>query len=111
MNTRFYPCLLRLSLTAGGAEFFVSPGGNDANGGTKDKPFATLGRAQQAARASAGKEPMTVWVQRINGQPARSVRDLLRLQNPAAGKALVISFVRGQKRQETTIGVAPSPQP
>ena len=50
-------------------------------------------------------------IQSINGQPARGVRDLLRLQNAAAGKALVIGFVRGQKRQETTIDVAPSPQP
>jgi hypothetical protein len=31
--------------------FHVSPGGDDANLGTVDSPFATLGRAQQAVRA------------------------------------------------------------
>ena len=62
MNMRFYPCLLLLGLTARGAEFFVSPGGEDAGGGTKDKPFATLSRAQEAARALTGKEPVTVWL-------------------------------------------------
>jgi hypothetical protein len=30
--------------------YFVSPSGDDANSGTLDKPFATLHRAQQAAR-------------------------------------------------------------
>jgi hypothetical protein len=49
-------------LIAAAVEFFVSPSGNDAGDGTRDKPFATLGRAQQAARASAGKEPVTVWL-------------------------------------------------
>ncbi len=35
---------------AGGAEFYVSPQGDDANPGTQDRPFATLQRAQQAVR-------------------------------------------------------------
>jgi hypothetical protein len=44
------------------AEFFVSPGGDDAAPGTRDGPFATLVRAQQAARPLAGKEPVQVTV-------------------------------------------------
>ena len=34
--------------------YFVSPSGNDANPGTLEKPFATLQRAQQAARQKHG---------------------------------------------------------
>ena len=30
---------------------YVSPGGNDSNEGTKDRPFATIGRAQQEVRS------------------------------------------------------------
>ena len=36
------------------AEFYVSRSGNDALDGTKEKPFATLARAQQAARHARG---------------------------------------------------------
>lgn len=32
------------------ADFYVAPGGSDANPGTMDRPFATLGRAQKAVR-------------------------------------------------------------
>ena len=32
-------------------EYFVSPGGNDANAGTSAEPFAMLGRARDAVRA------------------------------------------------------------
>jgi hypothetical protein len=32
------------------ADFFVAPGGDDANPGTKEKPFATLTKARDAAR-------------------------------------------------------------
>lgn len=38
-------CLARLSA----AVFFVAPNGDDANRGTRDKPFATVQRAQRAA--------------------------------------------------------------
>jgi len=34
--------------------YFVSPAGDDANPGTREKPFATLQRAQQAARQERG---------------------------------------------------------
>lgn len=35
-------------------EYYVSPGGSDSSSGTMEKPFATLARAQQAARQSKG---------------------------------------------------------
>ncbi len=54
MNHRFTRALLALFiLTAAtslpAAEFFVAPTGSDTAAGTKDKPFATLQRAQDAA--------------------------------------------------------------
>jgi len=40
----------------------VSPAGNDANPGTVEKPLATVEAAQRAARVTAGKAPVTVWL-------------------------------------------------
>src|SRR3569833_662648 len=45
---------------ASAAEWYVAPNGSDAAPGTLAKPFATLSRAQEAARASAGKRPVTI---------------------------------------------------
>jgi hypothetical protein len=42
--------------------FFVATNGNDTNPGTLAKPFATLQRAQQAARKAAGRAAVTVFV-------------------------------------------------
>jgi hypothetical protein len=44
-----------------GAEFYVSPTGNDANPGTKEKPFAAIARARDAARAVKG-EPIFIYL-------------------------------------------------
>lgn len=47
------------------AGYYVSPAGNDRNTGTREKPFKTIGKAQQAVRAAlaAGpKEDITVWL-------------------------------------------------
>lgn len=41
-------------------EIHVSPKGNDANPGTEEQPVATLGRAQEMARAAKGVAPVTV---------------------------------------------------
>lgn len=43
---------LSLSESSTDREFYVSPTGNDANSGTKTKPFRTLTRARDAVRAS-----------------------------------------------------------
>jgi len=40
--------------------YFVAPNGVDTNPGTRERPFATLGRAQQAARQARGRVPVTV---------------------------------------------------
>jgi len=52
---------LAIQMLAAG-EFHVSLQGDDANPGTLAKPFATLQRAQQAARKLAGREAVTVFV-------------------------------------------------
>jgi hypothetical protein len=44
------------------ASYFVAPSGSDSNPGTRTRPFATLQRAQQAARQEAGHEPVTVFL-------------------------------------------------
>ena len=42
--------LLSVALSAGPAEVFVSPQGNDAGAGTEDKPFGTVDRARKRVR-------------------------------------------------------------
>ncbi len=55
--------ILALAGTAAGVEVFVSPRGDDTNPGTEARPFATLQRAQEAARTGAGQESVTVLVE------------------------------------------------
>lgn len=43
-------------------EIFVSPAGNDANAGTKTKPFKSLERARDAVRKIKGDQEVTVWL-------------------------------------------------
>jgi len=45
-----------------GLTLHVAPAGDDANPGTRASPLATLAAAQRAARASAGRRPVTVWL-------------------------------------------------
>jgi len=60
-------CILLTAAFAGAvpadaAEWYVSPNGNDAAKGTLANPFATLARAQAAARYVAGKKPVTIFL-------------------------------------------------
>ena len=51
----FHPC--------GAAEFFVAPHGNDAQAGTREKPFTTLEAARDAVRRSdRSNEETIVWL-------------------------------------------------
>jgi len=58
------PMLLLVASLGGAAvtEFYVSTQGQDSNPGTQQKPFATLERAQEAARQAKAKGPVTVWL-------------------------------------------------
>ncbi len=53
---------MALSLKA--AEYYVSPGGDGANPGTKNQPFRTLRQARDAVRTTLAKElcPITVYL-------------------------------------------------
>jgi len=44
------------------ADYFVAPSGSDADPGTLERPFATIQRAQQAARQARGREPVAVFL-------------------------------------------------
>ncbi len=48
--------------SAPAGNYYVAARGNDANPGTLARPFATLQRAQQAARKVAGQEAVTVFI-------------------------------------------------
>jgi hypothetical protein len=45
-------------ITVFAVEYFVAPQGNDANPGTRDRPFATLEKARDAIRALKAKGPL-----------------------------------------------------
>jgi hypothetical protein len=45
-----------------GADYYVSPKGSDNNPGTSEKPFATLERARDAARAAKHDSTVTIWL-------------------------------------------------
>lgn len=48
--------LLTAANTALAAEFYVAPGGRDANPGTMTEPFGTLERARDVVRALKGSD-------------------------------------------------------
>ncbi|RME93439.1 MAG: signaling protein, partial [Verrucomicrobia bacterium] len=54
--------LLFAAAPAWAVEFWISPQGNDANPGTRERPFASLARARDAVRSAPqrGREPVTV---------------------------------------------------
>ena len=59
----FMLALSCLAVTPASAkECFVSPKGADGNAGTLEEPFATLKRAQQAAREVQGRDPVTIFL-------------------------------------------------
>ena len=59
MKTTLLPFLLMAlaPATAWPAEFFVGPGGADADPGSRGQPFATFGRAREAVRAERAAHP------------------------------------------------------
>ncbi len=54
--------LLAGSSPALAGTYFVSVKGNDADPGTLERPFATLQRAQRAARQAQGREPVMIYL-------------------------------------------------
>lgn len=65
MKTKWLLCFCILLWTQAcciSADLYVSPNGSDASRGTRSDPLASLAAARDAARAFAGKEPVTVHV-------------------------------------------------
>ncbi len=64
---RTFVFALALTTTAISADLYVAPSGNDAGSGSKESPFATLGRARDAIRQQKQhgplEEPITVWLE------------------------------------------------
>jgi len=58
----FCQVLLLAAAPAWAAEFWISPQGNDANPGTRERPFTSLVRARDVVRSAPqrGREPITV---------------------------------------------------
>ena len=55
--------LLFASVTHAAVEFYVSPNGNDANPGTRERPFASLDHARQVVAQRADRsQPVTVFL-------------------------------------------------
>lgn len=57
LNAVMWMAGLMCAATAQGVEFHVSPKGDDASSGSRWRPFATLPRAQQAAREARKADP------------------------------------------------------
>ena len=78
MSYRVVLTLALVVINLHAAEFHVAPRGNDADPGTRTKPFATLERARDAIRelkqAGPLKEPVTVRLQAGTYALAREVR-------------------------------------
>ena len=83
MNTRLtrigFAALALVVTAATAADFHVAPNGNDADPGTKEKPFATPTRAMQAVRAL------------VSGGLKTDVRVVLRGGTYALGAPLVFT--------------------
>ena len=59
----FVALLCTSTLSAG--EWFVAPNGNDSQAGTRDKPFATVQKAQQAVREAKKNDDKGPWTVRF----------------------------------------------
>ncbi|MBT3199317.1 MAG: right-handed parallel beta-helix repeat-containing protein [Phycisphaerales bacterium] len=113
--------LLLLAVPARGAgEFYVAVDGDDANPGTKTKPFATIGRARDAVRGA--KESVTIYLrggeyrlgETVVFTTADSAPPGCRITYAAApGEKVVIGsgvVVSGWKKLRGNIWVAPIPK-
>jgi len=86
----FIPVLFLSILVSQAAEWFVSPAGNDANAGTRRKPFATLAHARDVARATHSSQPKTIWLRGGN------FTQLQTLELTAADAGLTLRSVDGE---------------
>jgi hypothetical protein len=89
------------TMPAAQADFHISPAGNDAHEGSKDRPFRTLQRAreavrQQVARDTTRTKPLTVWL--AGGTyPREKTFELGKGDSGTAASPIVYRAVAGQE--------------
>lgn len=92
--------LILAALPLAGADWWVAPGGSDENPGTRERPFATLERARDAARASKGAGRITVWI-RGGVYPLTRTFELTEADSGADGAPVVYRAFPGEKARIT----------
>lgn len=129
MKTALWICLLSSLFIGSGCqgitEFYVSPSGNDLDRGTKEKPFATIQKASEAARTLLDNKQLsnitiyldggTYWLEEpILLKPEDSGKENFRVNYSALpGKEPVISGgtrIIGWEKQDKNVWVANIPQ-
>jgi hypothetical protein len=80
--------LLSLPIVSSCADFYVSPQGSDRNSGSRQKPFATLERARDAARATKHDSTITIWLK--GGTYTRSSTFTLSAEDSGTASAPVV---------------------
>jgi hypothetical protein len=87
LKTILSAIVLLAATAATAADFYVAPGGNDANPGTPDKPLATLRGARDAIRALKAKGPLSEAVTVRVAEGTYSVTEPLTLESVDSGTA------------------------
>lgn len=80
----------------GRTEFFVSPNGNDANPGTKERAFGTLDAARDALRRSDRNSDRVVWL-RAGAYELTTPLTLTAEDSGTPGKPVIFSAWNGEK--------------
>ncbi|MDX9978524.1 MAG: NPCBM/NEW2 domain-containing protein [Lentisphaeria bacterium] len=96
---KFWMAIGIMAMTAGAAEFWVSPNGDDGAAGTEAAPFRTLERTREAWRGlppAARQEGVTVWL-RGGTYELASTFALTEPDSGTAGAPTVIRAVPGER--------------
>jgi len=84
-----------------GADFYVSPASSDSAAGTKDKPFATIARAQKAVRGSKAAAAKTVY---LRGGAYYLPETLVFTPEDSGTKAAPVAYVAFEGEQPVVSG-------
>ena len=88
-----------LIATALGADFYVSPSGNDSDAGTKAKPFATVERAREAVREKKQQKPNRDYTVLLRGgvYPVKETIVFSLADSASEGHTITYSAYRDEK--------------
>ncbi len=90
--------LFLCALSVRGADYYVSPAGQDSNPGTQAKPFATIERARDAVREAKRKSPAKNYQVVLRGGTYRLSKTVVfsREDSAAAGRTITYSAFPGE---------------